>query len=172
MLHPQRLWYSPTYGRQSEDVVINQIRRFMHYDPSRTYRVMIGTDSLPNPDGPVYLVTALVIHRVGNGGIYFWQRQLAGPFPSLRHRMRAEADRSIRHARRLLTNRAMRILLANGVRIHLDVGNDGATREVIAEVVGMVERFGFPAAIKPEAVAASRVAHRHTAVPAFALRPA
>lgn len=172
MFRQDRLWYSPTHGRQAETVMIEQIRRFMQDDPSRQYRVMIGTDSMPNHDGPVYLVTALVVHRVGNGGIYFWQRKLAGPFPSLRHRMRAEADRSLRHARRLLANQIVRELLHDGIGIHLDVGNDGATREVISEVVGMVEQFGFPAAIKPEAIAASRVAHRHTALPAFIPQPA
>lgn len=150
----------------------DQIHRFMQEDPSRPYRFMIGTDSAPNHNRPVYLVTALVIHRIGNGGIYFWQRKLAGPFPSLRHRMRAEADRSLRHARRLLANRIVRELLHDGIGIHLDVGNDGATREVISEVVGMVEQFGFPAAIKPEAVVASRVAHRHTALPGFTPQPA
>jgi predicted RNase H-related nuclease YkuK (DUF458 family) len=152
--------------------MIAQIRNFVADDPTRAYRIMIGTDSMPNPDGPVYLVTAIVIHRVGNGGIYFWQRRLAGPFPSLRNRMRAEADRSVRHARRLRANRAIRELFANGVNVHLDVGNDGATREVIAEVVGYVHQFGFPAEIKPTAIAASRVAHRHTALPALTFRPA
>lgn len=172
MFRPDRLWYSPTLGRLPEDGVIERIRRFVLADPEQQYRVMIGTDSMPNPDGPVYLVTAVVIHRIGNGGIYFWQRRLGGPFPTLRHRMRAEADRSVRHARRFLAHRMIRQLLTTGIAIHLDIGHGGATREVIGEVVQYVHTFGFPAAIKPAAVAASRIAHRHTSLPVLVPRPA
>lgn len=167
----QRLWYSPTVGQITESAMVQRIRDDIAEAHDQPYRIMIGTDSMPNPKGPVYLVTAIVVHRIGHGAIYFWQRKLAGPFPSLRHRMRAEADRSLRQARRLMAHQVVHQMVSDGLRIHLDVGNDGASREVIREVVAMVTQFGFPAAIKPEAVAASRVAHRHTAVPALALRP-
>jgi predicted RNase H-related nuclease YkuK (DUF458 family) len=167
-----RLWYSPTFGQIHESAMVRRIRDDIVTARDNPYRIMIGTDSMPNPKGPVYLVTAIVVHRIGHGGIYFWQRKLAGPFPSLRHRMRAEADRSLRQARHLMAHHVVRDMLREGVSIHLDIGNDGASRDVIREVVAMVTHFGLAAAIKPEAVAASRVAHRHTAVPNLALHPA
>ena len=48
------------------------------------------------------------------------------------------------------------------VEIHLDVGNNGATKELIKEVVGMVNGSGFTCRIKPQAYGASSVADRFT----------
>jgi predicted RNase H-related nuclease YkuK (DUF458 family) len=48
------------------------------------------------------------------------------------------------------------------LEIHVDVGEHGATREMIKEVVGMVTGNGFVAKTKPDAYAASYVADKHT----------
>jgi predicted RNase H-related nuclease YkuK (DUF458 family) len=48
------------------------------------------------------------------------------------------------------------------VQIHLDVGENGQTRDLIREVVGMVVGSGFDARIKPDSFGASSVADRHT----------
>lgn len=48
------------------------------------------------------------------------------------------------------------------VEIHIDVGQNGPTRSLIREVVGMVESMGFVARVKPESFGASHIAHRHT----------
>ncbi len=48
------------------------------------------------------------------------------------------------------------------VEIHVDVGNNGPTRSLIKEIVGMIEGMGFVAKVKPDSFGASRVAHRHT----------
>jgi len=47
-------------------------------------------------------------------------------------------------------------------QIHIDVGQNGPTREMIKEVVGMVRGNGFKAKIKPESYAASSIADKHT----------
>ena len=48
------------------------------------------------------------------------------------------------------------------VEIHLDVGKNGPTGELIREVVGMVTGSGFDAKIKPDSYGASTVADKYT----------
>jgi predicted RNase H-related nuclease YkuK (DUF458 family) len=48
------------------------------------------------------------------------------------------------------------------VEIHLDVGIQGDTKELVKEVTGMIVGSGFAAKIKPDACAASTVADRYT----------
>ncbi len=60
-----------------------------------------------------------------------------------------------------------RLLAQNGhselnVEIHLDVGENGPTKDLIKEVVGMVVGSGFAAKIKPDSYGASTVADRYT----------
>ena len=44
--------------------------------------------------------------------------------------------------------------------IHADVGENGATKDMIREVIGLIGGNGFEAKIKPEAFAATCVADR------------
>ena len=46
--------------------------------------------------------------------------------------------------------------------IHIDVGPIGPTRDMIKEVVGMVQGNGFVAKTKPDSWGASSVADKHT----------
>jgi len=172
MLRRASNWFSPTVGSLQDHQMIERIETFVHSEPDRPYRLALGTDSMPNLGGPVYLVTALLVHQVGHGGIYFWQRKVAGPFPTMRHRIRAEADRSIRLAKHLLSHRSFLDLINDGLPIHLDIGTNGDTRSVIQEVANLVRQQGFSPAIKPDAYVASRIAHRHTAIPQLITRPA
>jgi len=47
------------------------------------------------------------------------------------------------------------------VEVHIDVGQNGPTREVIKELVGLVKSSGFEARIKPDAYVASTVADKY-----------
>lgn len=165
-------WRSPTFGVLSEPEAIKRLIDFLGEAPEEPHHLYIGTDSKPNHEHPVYLVSAIVLHRPGYGGIYVWQRQLAGPFPSLRARIRAEARRSAGIARRLKRSVLLHNPACRSVSVHLDIGRDGDTRALIQEVVAVITAEGFPAAIKPESFAASRVAHLHTTLPALIPHPA
>ena len=46
--------------------------------------------------------------------------------------------------------------------VHIDVGENGATRDMIQELVGAVRANNFEAKTKPDSYAASKVADRHT----------
>lgn len=161
-MEQDNLFQSPTLGQISRAAVIDRIRGFVQLQTDRNYRLIIGSDSLPNGNGRVYLVTAVVLHRVGNGGIYFWRRTLTKQMHGLRERMYAEALASIAMAQQLEAMPGLKPLLRHAIEIHVDIGQDGPTREMIQELVGMVIAHGYTAKTKPESFAASKVADRHT----------
>lgn len=153
---------SPSLGQVTPDGLVSRIRDFIAANTDKNYRLIIGTDSLPNVHGEVYLVTAIVLHRVGNGGIYFWQRTLAHKMQNLRDRMYAEALSSISTAQLLEQAVGKSLIEQQNIEIHVDVGEFGPTREMIQELVGMIVAYGYSAKTKPESFAASKVADRHT----------
>jgi len=155
-------FHSPTYGEIREARLIALISNFVHAQHERNYRLIVGTDSLPNMDGQVYMVTAIVLHRIGRGGIYFWQRLLSDRLHGLRDRMYAEALASISMAQRLEAVPTLNPVLQRNIEIHVDVGEFGPTRAMIQELVGMIVAHGYAAKTKPESFAASKVADRHT----------
>ncbi|MDI6820578.1 MAG: ribonuclease H-like YkuK family protein [Patescibacteria group bacterium] len=142
--------------------VVQEIIRFMKADTKRFYKVIIGTDSeqLSNKNGD--FVTAIVVHRVGNGGRYFWRRITLGKFHTLRDRIIKEVLLSIDIAKELLLTLEKEAgFMEWDFEIHADVGENGETRVLIQEVVGMIRANNFEAKTKPESYAASKVADRH-----------
>ncbi|MCL4353506.1 ribonuclease H-like YkuK family protein [Patescibacteria group bacterium] len=169
----QEIFQSLTYGELTLKQIIFKIRDFLEEAPEYEYSLVIGTDShekntvLKSKNGTkeINLVTAILIHRKGFGGRYFWRRQEKKNIHSLREKIYAETMTSLAFAsifvplfREHLNGKALNYNL----EIHVDVGEHGATREMIKEVVGMVTGNGFVAKTKPEAYAASYVADRHT----------
>ena len=67
--------------------VVKEIIAFMRAEPNRRYTVVIGTDSELLADKSADFVTAVVVHRVGNGGRYFWRRVELKSFYTLRDRI-------------------------------------------------------------------------------------
>lgn len=156
------IFHSPTNGQMTLPAVVDRIGVFVRGQSDQEYKLIIGTDSLPNSVGNVYLVTAIVLHRVGHGGIYFWHRTLAGKLHTLRDRMYAEAMSSISLAQKLEAMADLKPLMQEHIEIHVDVGQFGPTRDMIQELVGMIVAHGYLAKTKPESFAASKVADRHT----------
>lgn len=152
--------HSPTHGELSFKQVISKIIEYID-DGSYEYKIIIGTDSRPTNNGLVELITALVVQRMGHGGIYFWQRKRLNNVFNLRPRIYQEAMASLDFARRLIESGDIP-LLSDDLEIHVDVGTNGETRTMIKEVAGMITGSGFPVKTKPEAYAASKVADRHT----------
>lgn len=155
-------FYSPTAGRLTIDEVFNSIIDFIKEDPSRSYNLIVGTDSQLKTK--VCFVTAVIIYRHGKGGRFFYQRHEEFINKSLRQRIFYEASRSLEVASQLTMKMAYREdILANvNVEIHLDIGRQGPTRKMIQEVVGMVVGSGYDARIKPDSFGASSVADKYT----------
>jgi len=139
-----------------------QMAGFIAADPKRSYKVTLGSDSEQLSDKRADFVTAIVIHRVGNGGIYFWRRIVGNAkYHTLRDRMYGEVMLSLEIAHEFLEVAKKQALPYFDFEIHIDVGNDGATRSMLQELVGMIRSNNYIAKTKPDSYAASKVADRH-----------
>ena len=156
------MFYSPTHGDLNISQIHKQTLAFMEKDPDAKYRIVVGTDSAPAKGGKTDFITALVIHRIGTGAIYFWKRKVEKRRMALRQKIYQEAVMSLEFAEKVLTVFARDGINRYDVEIHVDVGKFGDTREMISEVVGMIRGSGFLVKTKPESYAASTVADRHT----------
>lgn len=159
---------SPTKGKLSLGKTIAAIIEFLEEEPEASYSLVIGTDSQEykkNGHEEVDFVTAIVAHRRGYGGRYFWQKIKKEKFHTLRDKIYTETLLSLKLAQSLVPQVQKKL---NGqvskydLEIHIDVGEKGETREMIKEVVGMVTGNGFCAKTKPEAYGAYVVADKHT----------
>ncbi len=100
---------------------------------------------------------------MGKGARYFWKKvKKNGRTPVLRDKIYSETLMSLDVAQEIVPEIRKRISPAKyDLEIHIDVGSLGPTREMIREVVGMVNGNGFTARTKPEAWGASTVADKH-----------
>ena len=163
-------FFSSSLGfKLTVDQVVAELIRFMESDRRRRYQITIGTDSEHLADGRADFVTAVVIHRVGNGGRYFWRRLELGKFHTLRDRIIKEVLLSLEVAKKMLLALERELALPHEDRvslewdfeIHADIGENGETKAMIQEVVGMIRAHNFEAKTKPGSYAASNVADRH-----------
>lgn len=156
---------SPTKGRLSFDMLIKEILTYLNEDKKRAYKIIIGTDSQAHSP-TVDFITAVVLHRVGKGGRYFWQKRRKENIHHLKQRIYTEVNLSLKLAQQLIEKLKNYLseqrLLSKDLEIHVDIGQNGETREMIKEVVGMVRGNGFNVKYKPEAYGASNVADRHS----------
>jgi predicted RNase H-related nuclease YkuK (DUF458 family) len=141
--------------------VVQEIVGFMRADLTRRYKVTIGTDSELSSGNMADFVTAVVVHRVGNGGRYFWRRLAKEKMHTLRERIIREVLISLDIAKSVLGDLKKFPLPEFDFEIHIDVGENGPTKAMIQEVVNMVRASNFEPKTKPESYAASNVADRH-----------
>lgn len=156
------MFQSPTYGELDLPEVREKILAFLASDPEKTYQLVIGTDSQPHNGSGVDFVTAIVIHKVGTGGVYFWRRTVNKKIYVLRQRMYEEATMSLDMAETVLALLRDDGITKYDVEIHVDIGKVGDTREMIQEIVGMIRGSGYNVKTKPDSYAASKVADRYT----------
>lgn len=165
----EAIFKSATHGDIKLNEVIVFIKSFLEENPKSIYSLVIGTDSHEkneeaNGKKHIDLVTAIVVHRKGFGGKYFWRKKRLSNIHTLREKIYAETFASLDFATNFvpLLKKALNGHSPNyNLEIHVDVGEHGDTREMIREVVGMVTGNGFVAKTKPEAYGASYVADKH-----------
>ena len=121
------------------------------------YTIEVGTDSQTS-DVTKY-VTAIVIHRRGKGGIFFYFPLVCKKMPHLRDRIYMETGLSINCAAELLESFLEGDMIYD-IIIHCDVGPNGKTRELIREITGYVTASGFDCKVKPEGTTACMVADK------------
>ena len=158
----QKLLFNSSYGLKiTPQQVAGEMINFMKADDKRTYKIFIGTDSEKINHTAADFVTAIVVHRVGNGGRYFWRRVDLDNFHTLRDRIWQEVLISLEVAKDFIQHLRGDHVPKFDFEIHIDVGENGATRTMIQELVGMVRANNFEARTKPYSCAASNVADRH-----------
>lgn len=143
------------------EAVVLEVIRFMKSDPERHYKIIIGTDSERRDDSSADFVTAVVVHRVGNGGRYFWRRISNDNIHTLRNRIMNEALLSLEVAKEVLAILKSFDASNFDFEIHVDIGENGETKTMITEIVGMIRAHNFEVRTKPDSYAASKVADRH-----------
>lgn len=151
---------SPTKGRLTFEQVFQDIISYIQEDPEASYKIIVGTDSMLREEA--CFVSAIIVHRVGRGARYYYTKETLRVGKSLRQRIFYEASKSLS-----LASRLAELFSENGyadmdVEIHLDVGENGKTKELIRDLIGMISGTGFSARIKPDSFGASKVADKHT----------
>src|SRR3989344_3685777 len=157
----EEYFISPSKGRRDFSQVIDDLVSFVHEDEASKYAVVVGTDSEQSREAAEF-VSVVTVHRIGKHGRYFWKRM--PPIKAYDHhdRMLKEAVFSLDLAQRVVA--ALRDRISERLynfEIHLDIGQNGPTKTMISEIVGMITGNGFVARIKPESYAANKVADRH-----------
>jgi uncharacterized protein len=156
------MFQSPTHGSLELSQIREKILDFLGKDPEKKYQLVVGTDSQSHNGSGVDFVTAIVVRQIGTGGIYFWRRIVNKKQYVLRQRMYEEATMSLDMAEKVLALLHKDGITKYDVEIHVDIGSIGNTREMIAEIVGMIRGSGYTVRIKPDSYAASKVADRYT----------
>ncbi|MBZ1348249.1 MAG: ribonuclease H-like YkuK family protein [Candidatus Nealsonbacteria bacterium] len=161
----QGYFYNPTKGNLKIDQVLEELFNYMSEKPEKFYDIIVGCDSSSGeePHFPV----AIVILRKQEGGRFFLKKinYKDRKFYNWKTRVLEEVFLSCKTALFLKENLGKRIQkLPNSCYqfryIHADVGENGQTKDMIREVVGLIRGNGFEPKIKPEAYAASTVADR------------
>jgi predicted RNase H-related nuclease YkuK (DUF458 family) len=138
--------------------VIEAIKEYIYRDRYCKYKIIIGTDS--HEKDKVLYITALIVHRIGKGAIYFYSKYHGRPIKDFRHRIYTETVLSLNLAVEL--KGYLKGIAYADLEIHADVGENGKSRDLIKEIVGWIIGSGYKVKIKPHSHGASKVADRYT----------
>ena len=128
----------------------------------------MGCDSAS--DKTPYFPVVIVVLKVGEGGRFFLKKisYKNRKFYSWKERVLEEVFISCELALQLREDLTQKMSGAKGKYnyqfryIHADIGENGDTRDMVKEVVGLIRGNGFEPKIKPESYVASVVADRYT----------
>lgn len=157
---PDLYFTSPTNGRMDFNQVYEDIISYIDEDPKFKYKVIIGSDSHVRDD--ICFVTAIIVHRVGKGGRYYYRRVYQSKIRSLRQKIYTETALSLEVVDRMKQKIQENHHKDLDLEVHVDIGTHGETKELIKEVVGWVMGTGCRVKIKPNASGATKVADKYT----------
>lgn len=162
-------FYNPTKGNLKIEGVIDELIKYMSEKSEKFYDIIVGCDS--SSEEEPHFPVAVVILRVGEGGRFFLKRiaYKGRKFFNWKTRILEEVFLSCQLALYLRENFEKKIINSENKNfhyqlryIHADIGENGATRDMIKEVIGLIRGNGFEPKIKPESFAASTVADRYS----------
>ena len=143
--------------------IIKYIQSEVYYHPEYQYKISIGTDSMTTRDTVFVLV--IVLYKVGRGGVYFYKKFHHDRIPNLRTKLYDETQLSLSAADIVIEDIfEVDEKLYNKINfsIHLDIGENGPTKDLIRELEGWVTAMGYDYEIKPDSYAASTIANMHS----------
>ena len=164
----QGCFQNPTKGEMSLGGVVEEIIAYMSEKSDSFYDVVVGCDSSSGLEP--YFPVVVVVLRKGEGGRFFLKKIKYSDkkFYNFRQRVLEEVLLSCDLAL-FLRDHLGEAINKNPLHfnyefryIHADVGENGATRDMIREVTGLIRGNGFEPKIKPEAYVASVVADKYT----------
>ena len=159
-------FYNPTRGNLNFKEVLQEMVSYMNEKPEQFYDIIVGCDS-PSDESP-HFPAVVVVLRVGEGGRFFLKKinYKNRKFHHWKERILQEVLLSCELALCLRENFESKYLSQKYKYqfryIHADIGENGATRDMIKEVIGLIRGNGFEPVIKPQSYVASTVADRYT----------
>lgn len=144
--------------------VIDEIFSYIKEKPEQSYDVIVGCDSSSGEEP--HFPLAIVILRRGRGGRFFLKM--------INYKNRKFYNWKQRILEEVLLSCELALFLREKLEekskpknyqfryIHADVGENGATKDMIKEVTGLIRGNGFEPKIKPESFVASSVADRYS----------
>lgn len=150
---------SITYGEVDFKNMIELIKSYVNEKPEKEYQISIGTDSQNFDLTKVVIVVA--IHRVGNGGIFFYDIKRVKKITNIRQKIFYETNLSINAAAKFVEIFEDEHFNYN-ISIHVDAGNNGPSSKIIPEITAWINSCGFDCKIKPYSYAASSIANKYS----------
>lgn len=165
-------FYNPTKGNLLAKQVIQEIISYIKEKPEKFYEIIVGCDS-SSEEEPNFPVVVAVLRR-GEGGRFFLKKikyssSFNKRFLYWKNRILQEVLLSCDLAMLLRDDFYKKIeqvddgtLQYQFKYIHADIGENGATKDMVKELTGLIRGNGFEPKIKPEAYIASVVADRYS----------
>lgn len=161
------LFYNETLNRKiSLDEVAEDVYNYICEDCNATYNVFAGADS-QREKGKTCYVTVISITKEGCGGRNYILKTVRKERVTMRERIWNEAVSSVSTFTdliSLLNDKGIDLLdtVVECDQIHADVGYNGKSKELVNEITGYIEAYGFKAVIKPDAFVAQCIANKFT----------
>src|SRR6266478_2980843 len=149
-------FFSPTKGNLVFDEVILDIKDYILSQPEFFYDIVVGCDS-PSTDKPFFPI-AIVVLRTGAGGRFFLKK-MHYPDTYLKRFMNVPVNWKQRILQEVYLSCELALTLRETLEkefgaarpsfnyqfayIHADVGEQGKTKEMVKEVVGLIRGNGF-----------------------------
>ena len=160
-------FYNETLKRNiSLDEVAVDVLNYICEDSTKIYNVFVGADS-QREKGKTCYVTIVSITREGCGGKFYIHKTVVKERVTMRDRIWTEAFNSVKTLQDLLVE--LEKLGVNSLdtliecdQVHADVGLNGKSKELVNEITGYIEAYGFKAVIKPDAFVAQCIANKFT----------
>ena len=152
-----------TNGTLTMREAIDRIVDYINQEPNKEYDIAIGTDSMTY--STTQFVLAITVHRLHNGGIFFYKITYLPLIKNLKKKLHEETNDSIQTTYELLdiienNEEYEEILCSIPISIHVDLGNAGESRFVKSEIVGWITGLGLDYSIKPDSFVASTIADK------------